>query len=95
MDTCGHPPLWTLLEKGYGWERKGILHSLVLVARDRGVKQARSKAIANPLQVLEFGSLRKYGDSEICKQEHLLEQVFREKEKKKKKPKLKKKTCEK
>ena len=92
MDNCGHPPLWTLLEKGYGWEGKGILHSLVLVARDKGVKQARSKAIANPLQVLEFGSLRKYGDSEICKQEAFIGAGIQGKEKKKKQknPKLKK-----
>ena len=93
MSTCGHPPLWSLLEKGCGWEEKGILHSLALVARDRGVKQARPKAIATPFQVSEFGSLRKYGDSEICKQEAFIGVGTHGKGKKKKTKK--KKTCEK
>ena len=84
MCTRRHPPLWSLLEKGCGWEGKGILHSLSLVARDRGVKQARPKAIATPFQVSEFGSLRKYGDSEICKQETFIGVGIHGKEKKKK-----------
>lgn len=90
MGTCGHPPLWLLLEKGCGWEGKGILHSLALVARDREIKQARPKAIATLFQVSEFGSLRKYGDSEICKQETFIGVDIQGKEKKKN-PKLKKK----